>query len=306
MTPPKSTGFDRDRIRGIVPPLATPLTPTEDVDRRGMARLVEHVLEGGVHGVFVLGATGEYPFLDDHQRAEAIEAAVDAVAGRVPVIAGVSAIGTRQAIANAWVAQKAGADVLIATVPYFGSMALDQEWIFEHFRAIAGETDAPLMLYIVPPLQRDIEPVTIARLAEIDNVIGMKDSASLIHVQDVLFRTKARNFRVLAGLEYHLAATLLVGAHGGTPSPANLIPRRYVDLYERTIGGETAIAMAIQEETNRFVDGLDAFPQWFSTVKAALHLMGICGPTAAAPLPRLTTEETDRLRAHLDAHRLLT
>ena len=299
-------GFDRDRIRGIVPRLATPLTPTEDVDRRGMARLVEHVLEGGVHGVFVLGATGEYPFLDDHQRAEAIEAVVDAVAGRVPVIAGISAIGTRQAIANARVARKAGADVLIATVPYFGSMALDQEWIFEHFRAIAGETDAPLMLYNVPPLLRDIEPATIARLAEIDNVIGMKDSASLIHVQDVLFRTKARNFRVLAGLEYHVAATLLVGAHGGTPSPANLIPRRYVDLYERTIGGETAIAMAIQEETNRFVDGLDAYPNWFSTVKAALHLMGICGPTAAAPLPRLTTEETDRLRAHLDAHRLLT
>src|SRR5207248_2434887 len=112
MTSPTSMGFDRDRIRGIVPPLATPLTPTEDVDRRGMARLVEHVLEGGVHGVFVLGATGEYPFLDDHQRAEAIEATVDAVAGRVPVIAGISAVGTRQAIANARVARKAGADVL--------------------------------------------------------------------------------------------------------------------------------------------------------------------------------------------------
>src|SRR2546430_11647079 len=101
MTPSKSTGFDRDRIRGIVPPLATPLTPTEDVDRRGMARLVEHVLEGGVHGVFVLGATGEYPFLDDHQRAEAIEAAVDAVAGRVSVLAGISAVRRRPEVAHA-------------------------------------------------------------------------------------------------------------------------------------------------------------------------------------------------------------
>jgi 4-hydroxy-tetrahydrodipicolinate synthase len=297
--------FDRDSIRGIIPPLATPLTPTEDVDRAGMGRLVEHVLDGGVHGVFVLGATGEYPFLDDRQRAEAIEATVDAVAGRVPVIAGISAIGTRQAIANCRVAQAAGADFAIVTVPYFGSMALEQDWIFEHVRAIAGETGAQVMLYNVPPLLRDMEPATIARLAEIDNVVGMKDSASIVHVQDVVFRTRGRNFRILAGLEYHLAAALLVGAHGGTPSPANLIPRRYVDLYEQSIAGETASAMATQEETNRFVDGLDAFPQWFSTVKAALHLMGICGPTAAAPLPRLTAEETERLRDHLTTNGLL-
>jgi dihydrodipicolinate synthase/N-acetylneuraminate lyase len=133
----------------------------------------------------------------------------------------------------------------------------------------------------------------------------MKDSASLIHVQDVLFRTRERNFRVLAGLEYHLVAALMVGAHGGTPSPANLIPRRYVDLYERTMAGATAEALAIQEEVNRFSDGLDALPSWFSAVKAALHLMGICGPTAAAPLPRLTAEETEMVRAHLARSGLL-
>jgi 4-hydroxy-tetrahydrodipicolinate synthase len=301
----KEGPFDRDSLRGIIPPLATPLTPAEDVDRPGMARLVEHVLDGGVHGVFVLGATGEYPFLNDRQRAETIEAAVEAVAGRVPVIAGISAIGTRQAIANCRAAQAAGADFVIATVPYFGSMALQQDWIFEHLRAIAGETGAQVMLYNVPPLLRDMEPATIARLAEIDNVVGMKDSASLIHVQDVLFRTRERNFRVLAGLEYHLVAALMVGAHGGTPSPANLIPRRYVDLYERTMAGATAEALAIQEEVNRFSDGLDALPSWFSAVKAALHLLGICGPTAAAPLPRLTAEETEMVRAHLARSGLL-
>ena len=291
--------FDRTSLRGIIPPLATPLTPAEDVDRRGMANLVEYVLEGGVHGVFVLGSTGEFAHLDERQRASAIEAAVDAVNGRVPVIAGISAVGTREAIGHARRAQAAGADFVIATVPYLGFAAVQQDWIEAHIRAIAEETGAQVMLYNVPPLLRDIEPATMARLALLPNVVGTKNSASIIHLQDVVFRTRGMDFRVLAGMEYHVVAALLVGAHGATPSPANLIPGRYVAMYDATAAGDTEGALAIQEETNRFVDVFDALPAWTSTVKAALHLMGICGPTAAAPMPALTAEETELIRAHL-------
>ncbi|MBM4408638.1 MAG: dihydrodipicolinate synthase family protein [Chloroflexi bacterium] len=291
--------FGRDALRGIIPPLATPLTPAEDVDRAGMGRLVEYVLAGGSHGVFVLGGTGEFAFLDERQRAAAIEAAVEAVNGRVPVIAGVSAVGTRQAIAHARRAQAAGADFIIATVPYFGSSALDQSWIEAHVRAIAEATGAQTMLYNVPPLLRDIEPTTIERLAALPGVVGMKDSASIIHVQDVLFRTRQTGFRVLVGMEYHVVAALLVGAHGATPSPANLIPGRYVEMYERAQASDRDGALAIQEETNRFVDVFDALPVWNAAVKTALHLMGICGPTTAAPVPKSTPDEVEQIRAHL-------
>lgn len=266
--------FERDSLRGIIPPLATPLTRAGGVDRQGMGRLVEHVLSAGVHGVFVLGSTGEFPFLTGRQRRQVVEAA--------------------------------GADFVIVTAPYFGTMSISQEWISRHVLAIVEATGARVMLYNVPPLITDMDPPTIARLAEHDHVVGMKDSAQLSHVQDVVFRTRGRDFRVLCGTEYHLVAALLVGAHGGTPSPANLIPRDYVELYAATAAGRIDDALAMQERVNRFSDRLDEIPSWSSVVKASLHLMGICGPTVAAPLPSLTAEHLEIVEAHLRKYGLLS
>ena len=297
--------FDRASLRGIIPPIATPLTTGGEIDRSGMGRLVEHVLTAGCHGLFVLGSTGEFAFLTARQRREAVEAAVDAVAGRVPVIAGISAVGTQEAVDHCRAAMASGADFVMVTPPYFGSMVVRQEWIADHVLQIVAETDARVMLYNVPPLITDIDPRTVARLAEDDHIVGMKDSAPLLHVQDVLFRTREMGFRVLCGSEYHLAATLMVGAHGGTPSPANLIPRPYVELYEATVSGDVTRALALQEQVNRFSDTLDEIPSWPSAVKGALNLMGICGPTMAAPLPSLTAAELDLVRGHLERSGLL-
>lgn len=295
--------FQTDSLKGIIPPLATPLTPNEEVDAQGMRKLVDYVLDAGVHGIFVLGSTGEFPYFSDRERARAVEAAVEAVNGRVPVVAGISDISTKKAIAHCRAAQKAGADFVISTAPYFGRPP--QGWIYEHVRAIAGETGARVMLYNVPQLIGDIHPETVGRLAAEGLVVGMKDSADIMHLQDVIFRTHDYGFRMLVGMEYFLVAGLLVGAHGGTPSPANLFPRLYVDMYEKTMAGNTSEALALQEKANRFVDVLDSVPSWMSTVKAGLHLMGICGPTAAAPQPKLTGEEIELLRNLLKLHELL-
>ena len=296
--------FDRDSLKGIIPPIVTPLTPAEEVDAAGMRNLVNYLLDCGVHGVFVLGSTGEFPFLTDRERVRAVEAAVEAVNGRVPVIAGISDISSKKAIEHCRAAQIAGADFVIATAPYFG--VIKQEWIYEHFRAISGETDARLMIYNVPQLINDITPETIARLAEIENVVGIKDSGPLEHIQEVVFRTRGRNFQVLEGMEYYLVAALLVGAHGGTPAPANIHPRPYVEMYNKTVAGKTDEALALQEQTNHFLDVFDAIPSWRSALKAALHLMGICGMTVAAPFPPATSEEIELLQAHLKQNGLLS
>jgi 4-hydroxy-tetrahydrodipicolinate synthase len=206
-------------------------------------------------------------------------------------------------IENCRAAQRAGADFVACMAPFYGR--LQQSWVYEHFHAVACETGAPLMLYNVPPIATGIDAETIARIAETGNVVGMKDSADIMHIQDVLFRTRGRNFRMLVGLEYHLVAGLMIGAHGGTPSPANIWPRAYVDMFEMTLSGRVPEAMALQERSNRFVDLLDAFPSWTSTVKAALHLMGICGSTVAAPAPPLSAEEAERLRSHMTRYGLL-
>src|SRR5207245_1677065 len=112
---------------GIIIPIATPLTSSEEVDKLGMRNLVNYLLAAGVHGIFTLGGTGEFPFLTDRERVRAVEAAVEAVNGRVPVIAGVSEISTKKAIENCRAAQKAGADFAIVTAPYFGRMSMSQE-----------------------------------------------------------------------------------------------------------------------------------------------------------------------------------
>ena len=296
--------FDRNSIRGIIPPIVTPLTPTEEVDAAGMHRLVNFLIDAGLHGIFVLGSTGEFAFLRDRERTRAIEAAVDAANGRVPVIAGVSDVGTKKVIEHARAARQAGADFVIAMPPFL--VIKDQESFFRHFQAIAQDSELPLLLYDVPPLVPQISPGTIQRLAEIDNLIGMKDSGDIMHIQDVVFGTRGKNFRVLVGFEYHLVVGLVVGAVGGTPSPANIHPRPYVEMYDKTLAGNLEEALSLQEEMNRFVAPLDLVPSWEATVKTALHLMGICGPTVAAPAPALTAEETEMVRAHLELHGLLS
>ncbi len=295
--------FDKNSLRGIIPPLATPLTRDEQVDFAGMRNLVNYLLDAGVHGIFVLGGTGEFPFLSDRERVRAIEAAVEAANGRVPVIAGISDIGTRKAIEHCRAAQQAGADFVVATAPYFWKMR--QEWVYDHLCRIATETGARLLVYNVPQIIPDIAPETISRLAEIDNIVGMKDSADIVHIQDVLFRTRSRDFRMLVGLEYHMVAALLIGAHGATPSPANIYPKIFVEMYEKVMEGKIEEALALQQEVNCFIELLDSIPSWTSTVKTALHLMGICGPTVTAPAPPLTSEETELLRAHLKRYQLL-
>jgi 4-hydroxy-tetrahydrodipicolinate synthase len=295
--------FSPSSIKGVIPPIATPLTGSEEVDSQGMAKLVNHLIAAEVDGIFVLGNSGEAPYLTQPDRAEAVEAAVEAAAGRVPVIAGVSDASTKKALEHCRAAVKAGADFVIATPPYY--FDIKQEWIYEHMRAIGEEAGGRLLLYNVPQVISGIEPETVARLARSGLVVGIKDSADLTHLQQVVFETRGTNFRVLVGSEYCITAGLLLGAHGCTPSPASMHPRLYVELYRKTIQGEVPAALALQESANRFVDGLAFIPSWFSAVKMALFLMDICGPTAARPSPPVTPEETELLRQYLERWDLL-
>ena len=137
--------FGVDAIRGIVPPIATPINKDETVDEQGMRRLVDFQLEQGANAIFVMGGTGEFFCFPDSEKRRAIETVVDHVAGRAPVIAGITDLSTRRAVANAHVAQEAGADFLTSLPPFF--FALQQDWLHSYYTAVAAETDLPLLLY---------------------------------------------------------------------------------------------------------------------------------------------------------------
>ena len=164
-----------DAIRGIVPPIATPINKDETVDEQGMRRLVDFQLEQGANAIFVMGGTGEFFCFPDSEKRRAIETVVDQVAGRAPVIAGITDLSTRRAVANAHVAQEAGADFLTSLPPFF--FALQQDWLHNFYTSVAAETDLPLLLYnILNPIHTNIQPQTVRSLSENPKIVGIKDS----------------------------------------------------------------------------------------------------------------------------------
>lgn len=297
--------FDRNRLKGIITPMATPLLPDESIDVAGTRRLVNYLLQAGVNGIFVLGGTGEFPRLLDAERARAIEAVVEEVAGRVPVVAGVSDTCTARIIAHARRARQIGADVAITTLPFPIKVNTPATQL-DFFQSLCSAVDMPWMIYNVPPMiGAGIAPRTFALLAQIPNMVGTKDSESVMHLQDVVDLTRGANFRVFQGNEYNLNTSLLMGAAGGTPSPSNIFPKLYVELYELTMAGRYAESAALQNRLNRYVEVLDdicgdvSSLKWPSVVKEALALLGICSPTAARPFVPCTDDDRRRIAALL-------
>ncbi|NGN68170.1 dihydrodipicolinate synthase family protein [Streptomyces sp. A7024] len=306
-------------LTGVVPPLCTPLTAEGEVDTASMRSLVEHLVGAGVDGLFLLGSSGETAYLSDAQRRTALEAAVAAADGRVPVLAGVIDMTTARVIDQARMAKEAGADALVATAPFY-TLTHPAE-IANHFRRIRAAVDLPLFAYDIPvsvhsKLSRD----TVLALAEDGTLAGLKDSsgddASLRRLMVQLReRGLLERFAVLTGAEMVVDCALLAGAHGVVPGLGNVDPAGYVELYRLCRDGKWAEAAAAQDRLaalfsitdfgdadgsmSRSASALGAF-------KAALHLRGViaCPATAAPQLP-LSDEAVKGIRGLLEKAGLL-
>ena len=296
--------FGVDAIKGIVPPIATPINLDETVDEKGMRRLVKFLLDQGAHCLFVMGGTGEFFCFPDEEKRRAIEIVVDEVGGRAPVIAGITDLSTRRTIANAHVAQEAGADFLTSIPPFFFS--LQQEWIYQFYTAVAAETDLPLLMYnLLNPIHTNIQPETVRRLSENPKIVGIKDSEEYAHVQEVVFLTDKDDFRVLNGLEPHYYAAVNIGAAGGVLSAANFCPALCRGIYEHTVAGEHSEAIELQAKLNRMLGELQGFSSWWGIVKMCLNILGICDSTVTHPMPACTDEERPRLEGIMERYDLL-
>jgi len=166
----------KGKLKGVVVPLGTPLTSDERIDEKGMRKLTRYVLDGGVHGIFVLGTMGGFTFLEDKEKTRAIEIVIDEVKGKVPVIAGASDTSTARVIKNVRIAQKMKADAVAILPPYYGS--LKQKQIINFYSKIAEEVNIPLFIYNNPFSTRNpIEPETVFELSKSENIVGIKDSS---------------------------------------------------------------------------------------------------------------------------------
>ncbi|WP_127127091.1 4-hydroxy-tetrahydrodipicolinate synthase [Georgenia sp. SYP-B2076] len=231
---------------GIIPALVTPLDQQGELLEDGLRDVLDYVIAGGVHGVFVLGSSGEIYGLSDAQKRRVIEITVEHVAGRVPVYAGASEITTRDCIKTAQMVQEiGGVSALSVLTPYF--MTPTQSELVEHYTAIAGETDLPILLYGNPGRTKVSLPLTtVLTLAEVTNIVGVKDSSGDLTLTTDYLREVPEGFSVLVGKDTLIHAGLSHGAAGAIASTANVVPRLVSEIYNSYRRGDLARSLELQ------------------------------------------------------------
>jgi 4-hydroxy-tetrahydrodipicolinate synthase len=239
-------------LRGVVPPVCTPFTSDYEVDEKSLRRLVNHLIDGGVHGLFVLGSTSEVAYLTDKRRADVIRIAIDETAGRVPVVAGAIDMTTLRVNEHVRAAVAAGIDGIVITAPFYART--HPEEIALHFRLVKEECgDVPLYAYDIPVAANNVklETATVLKLAKEGVIQGLKDSSGMdAGIRAVVLGAQQMGlteFVVLTGSELTVDSALMAGAHGVVPGIGNVDPAGYVKIFDLVAAGDYKAARAEQE-----------------------------------------------------------
>ncbi|NDJ77291.1 MAG: dihydrodipicolinate synthase family protein [Chloroflexi bacterium] len=287
-------------LRGIIPPLATPLHADESLNLDAIPALAEHVLAGGVHGIFVCGSQGEAFALSAEERRRVLDAVLAAVNGRVPIIAGTGAITTRDAVALSRQAEESGADAVAAVTPFFITPTQDE--LVAYYTEIAAAVSIPLLGYSNPMRTGGVRllPDTLARLAgNIPHFVGVKDSSGDLSETAAIIRACPADFRVFVGRDTLIYGGLCYGAAGAVGLTVNIAPALAVGIYTAFQAGDHAQARAAQDQLAVLRERLPRFGTYPVQVKEALNLMGLpAGPPRRPVLP-LPDGEREGLRALL-------
>ena len=265
-------------LRGIVPPLVTPLLADGSLDEAGLARVVDRAVDGGVSGLFVLGTTGEWGSLDDAVRRRVIDVTAAAAAGRVPMYAHVTDTRVNATVALAHHARDAGAAAVVIAAPYY--LPLGQAELVRYVELVLDRQPLPVVLYNIPQFTKTAyEPATVARLLGHPRVIGIKDSSGDLRYQrELIALARSRpDFSVMCGDERYLFEMVRAGAHGCVGGGGNLLPRLLVGLYQAITTGDDPLAARMQEQLVRLSVLYDAptVAGGIRNVKSALCQLGV-------------------------------
>jgi 4-hydroxy-tetrahydrodipicolinate synthase len=272
----------------------------DTLDVPGTERLVEHILAGGVQGLFVLGTTGEGPGLSFRLRCELIDKVCEQVAGRVPVLVGVTDSAFSESTNLAGHAADAGAAAVVLAPPFY--YPLDQGDLCRYVGHIAAEMPLPVVLYNMPSHTKvSFSLDTLRRLMDLENVVGLKDSSGdMIHFHRAVRLAAARpDWMMLMGPEELLGEAVLLGAHGGVCGGANLCPRLYVDLFHAARRGDRDAVARLHDRVMRISGTLYTLGSRGASViqglKTALDCLGVCGDAMAEPFERLDAAARERV-----------
>lgn len=291
-------------LHGIIPPIVTPMQANEDLDLPRLRKLIDQMLAKGVHGIFVLGTTSEFYALDDAEKQAVIATAVEHVNKRCPVMAGTGAESTRETIRITKIAEREGATAVSVITPYY--VMPTQAEIADHYRRVADNTSLPVLLYSNPSTcgGLKIEAETVARLAEVPNIAGIKDSSGDLQGLIELVRIAPPNFAVFQGRDTLIAPALQYGAKGAVPGTCNIAAEMCVGIYDAFRRGDHENAKAIQSKLSPLRLGL-AIGTAPGAIKAAMNLLGMNVGPSRSPIAPLSPDKQDKLRAILKGMGLL-
>lgn len=296
-----------NELKGIIPPLATPLLNEKELDVEGLRRLIEHVLAGGVHGLFILGTTGEGPSLAYDLRLELIERVCDQVDGRVPVLVSIADTSFRQATYVADKSREAGAQAVVLAPPFF--YEISQGELIGYVERLLREVSLPTVLYNNPALTNVNYGLDAVRtLASRSEVVGFKDSSGdAVYFQKLHPILSESGVPLFVGPEELLMETLVMGGDGGVPGGANIFPELYVDLYEATRAEHlSAEHLSKARKLHDRIVHLSSVVYEGSTygssriisgIKSALSHRGLCSDWVAPPLCKSSPEKDRKIAA---------
>jgi len=284
--------------------MVTPLLDRDTLDVDGMERLIEHILAGGVHGLFILGSTGEAPSLSYRLRHELIERVCAQVKGRVPVLVGITDTCFVESLNIACKAKDAGAQAVVLAPPFY--FPAGQAELLEYLKHLTSELPLPLFLYNMPSYTKLIfEPQTVRTAADITGVVGLKDSSGNMtyfrRIQSLL--QDYPDFSLLMGQEELLAEATLLGGHGGVCGGANLLPQLYVDLYNAACARDLPKAESLHKRVMQISNTIYSVGRYESSflkgLKCALSCVGICSDFLAEPFHRFRRAERSVVRRYV-------
>jgi 4-hydroxy-tetrahydrodipicolinate synthase len=291
-------------LRGIITAMVTPLRQDLTLDHEALKRLIDHLVAGGVHGIFILGTTGEAPNLPYDVRLEVIEQACKLARSRIPVIVGITDTSYRDAIRVATKAQECGAFAVVAAPPYY--FHVSQADLTHYFKTLASQLPLPLFLYNAPlNTPHWIEIDTAIQLSAEPNIIGLKDSGlSMGYFHAVKEGMSARpEFSLLVGPDELLAEAVLLGAHGGMAGGSNVWPRLFVALYEAAMARDVLRVAQLQTEVMRFNQAVYRSAAHLSNplrgIKCALSILDIAADRVTLPLRPYSPEERAKVEAYV-------
>lgn len=278
-------------LHGVVPPTITAFDDDGDLAPAECAAHARYVVDGGCHGVFPLGTNGEEPLVTPAEHGRVVEAVVAEVGGEVPVIAGVGAPSTRQAVANARRVADAGADGLVAVTPYY--YPVDDDAALAHYEAVTGAVDCPVYVYHIPSRTgNQLSLDAWEEVAALDGIAGLKDSS-----KDVPWFAQAMarepGVTYLVGSDSLLHAGFGLGAAGAVSAVANVFPSLVVDCYDAYRAGDWDAVRGLQKRVFEIRDALKSGP-YMAGVKTALDVLDV--PVDPGPLrePLRTMNDSDR------------